>query len=152
MQPDTLDAHIDDLLSRSIDNNSKLQRNPVTGGTWVRGLDSVRSQKQKARGALLAAALYEASAPPEVPKLPLTYGEREALKGDFGLGYVVALYARSLECRNYRTLGHPDFHDYTCAVLTTKIGARILVANPHLADRYPPKRIPEIDESGYFNG
>ena len=63
------------------------------------------------------------------------------------LAYIVRLYARSLDCRNYDVRGHPPFADYVSGVLWEAervdgiIGKlRIYPAElPKLKKRFPPR-------------
>ena len=55
--------------------------------------------------------------PADAQPLPLSYDEREDMKGGGLLDYILALYARSLEGRDYDVKEHPSFADYVRGVL-----------------------------------
>ncbi|MFZ1089318.1 MAG: hypothetical protein WAN75_08650 [Xanthobacteraceae bacterium] len=95
-----------------------LCNNPLTGGTFVRGIDSIKPQKERAERALMARAWFAHHAPPDAPPLPLCYGDREDLKRG-GLPHIVAWLARSLATRDFVTDGHPLFDDYACGVMAS---------------------------------
>jgi hypothetical protein len=75
--------------------------------------------------------------PPDAPSLPLSYEERESLKGG-GLPHMVAWYARSLENLNYDYDGHPSFDDYARGVLASSMAPDFITSDQTLLDRYPP--------------
>ena len=123
----------------------------MTGSTWMPKQDSTTEQLKGAHRALVARHIFAAQGPPDCQPLPTNYAERERLKVGFGLGYLVALYARSLEARRYAVNDHPSFADYAAAVLAlTEIGPKFLRYQPSLAQRFPPCRLPGLCESGYW--
>ena len=91
---------------------------PVIGGHYVSGSDPTKGKRAKAVRALLARDWFADNGPPDAQPLPLSYDEREDMKGGRGLlYYIVALYARSLEGRNYDLNEHPAPSDYIGGVL-----------------------------------
>jgi hypothetical protein len=113
--------------------------------------DSTMEQIDRAHRATLAREAFATEGPPDCQPLPTNYGERERLKVGFGLGYVVALYARSLSVRNYAITDHPPFAVYAAGILAlTNVGPKFLSYQPSLAQRYPPRRLPGLCESGYW--
>ncbi len=139
------------LFEQSEDCNAELRRNPVTGGTWMPKYNSTTEQLEKAHRALLARHAFATEGPADCQPLPTNYGEREDLKVGFGLGYVVALFARSLAAGDYRVTEHPPFAAYAAGILAlTGVGPKFLSCQPSLAQRYPPRQLPGLCESGYW--
>jgi hypothetical protein len=85
----------------------------------ISAVDLNTRQKRLGRRALAARKWFDLYGPPEARPLPLGYDEREALKRG-GLPTVVALYARSLEGRDYDLEEHPSFDDYACGVMASE--------------------------------
>lgn len=97
--------------------------NPVTGSSWVKGVDAEEPQKEDAYRALIARKRFADEGPPDAPPLPLTRGEREFQKKG-GLSHIEAWYAESLMRTGYDLDTHPSFDDY----------ARGVMASPHAPD------------------
>jgi hypothetical protein len=115
--------------------------NPVTGGRFLWGEDPIEPQKRDARRALFAREMFALSAPPDAPVLPLSYGERERLKVG-GFPTIVALYARSLESRDYDTKQHPSFYDFACGVMASEFnGHPRMKEDEGLKRRFPPRQL-----------
>jgi hypothetical protein len=92
--------------------------NPVTCEEYLIEGDAVEQQKELARNALMARVQFDLVRPPDAPRLPLGYVERERLKETKGLfGNLLSWYARSLESRHYIIAQHPPFDDYVRGVL-----------------------------------
>ena len=91
---------------------------PVVGGHYVSGSDPTKGKRETAVRALLARDWFADNGPPDAQPLPLSNDEREDMKGGRGLlYYIVALYARSLEGRDYDLEEHPSPSDYIGGVL-----------------------------------
>src|SRR4051812_25035042 len=111
---DLIERRVDALLKRLFRQNppryDKVCTNPVTGGRYLGGIDPIQPQKRMARQALVAREWFALNGPGDVQPLPLSYDEREKLKGGQGLlPYLLALYARSLDSRQYNCDEHPRF-------------------------------------------
>jgi hypothetical protein len=128
---------------------------PVVGGHYVSGEEPIRlmrEMREKAVRAVLAREYFALNGPPECQPLPLSYDEREDMKGRGLLNYIGGkLYARSLEGRDYDVKEHPPCSDYISGVLweaerVDRIG--VLPNDPgQLADlkkRYPPAKLAGI--------
>jgi hypothetical protein len=140
-----------ELFEQSEDRYDEVRRNPVTGNTWMPKYDSTTNEIERAHRALVARKAFAIEGPPDCQPLPTNYGEREDLKVGFGLGYLVALFARSLEAGDYRAAGHPLFAEYAAGVLAlSDVGPNFLTDQPSLAQRYPPNRLPGLCEAGYW--
>jgi hypothetical protein len=70
-------AEVDWLFREANDPRSSLQRNPVTEGLWVKGLDPIKPQKLAAERALAARAWFAQNGPPDAQPLPLPCDDRE---------------------------------------------------------------------------
>lgn len=139
------------LFEQSEDCDAELRRNPVTGGIWMPKYDSTTEQLERAHRALVARHAFATEGPPDCQPLPTNYGERERLKVGFGLGYVVALFGRSLAAGDYAVTNHPSFAVYAAGILALAgVGPEFLGYQPSLAQRYPPCRLPGLCESGYW--
>ena len=115
--------------------------------------DLTTEQLERAHRALVARHAFAAEGPPDCQPLPTNYGERERLKVGFRLGYVVALFARSLEAGHYSDINHPSFAVYAAGVLALAgVGPKFLSDEPSLAQRYPPRRLPGLCESRLLDG
>jgi hypothetical protein len=135
------EEQVDRLFANAEDRHDKRERtNPVTGGRFVPGLDPIGTQKREAIMALKARDWFETQRPPDAPKLPLTYWDREDLKVD-GIRYIVSLFARSLAMRDYHTDGHPHFEEYTRGVMASGMAPEWVSKDPDLLRRYPPKHL-----------
>jgi hypothetical protein len=90
--------------------------------------------------AQLAREHFARNGPPDAPPLPIGYNEREAIKGKGGLSTLAALYARSLETREYDMEEHPPFGDYVRGVLASdNHGWFEVKRNEDLNRRFPPQ-------------
>jgi hypothetical protein len=91
---------------------------PVVGGHYVSGEDPIDEMGEKAVRGLLAREWFTINGPPDLSPLPLSYDEREDMKRGRGLlNYIFALYARSLEGRDYDLKEHPPLFGYVSGVL-----------------------------------
>ena len=90
---------VDRLFRDAPDHLNPTRQNPVTGACWVRGIDRPGPQKRAARRALVARE-YFAWKNPGMPPLPLSYAEREKLKENGGIDYIVSVYSYSLKLRS----------------------------------------------------
>jgi hypothetical protein len=131
-------SQVDHLFATAPDRSAKLRENPVTGGSFVAGLEPIRQQKLGAQRALEARAWFAAQKPDDAPELPLTYDDRESLKVN-GLPYIVSLFARSLAHRDYRTEGHPKFDEYARGVMASDMTPEWIREDKQLLRRYTPK-------------
>ena len=102
---------------------------------------SAKRQKDEACCALLAREWFKFNGPADAQPFPISYDEREALKGTGLLPHIVAWYARSLEGRDYDWDEHPPFADYVSGVLweaELKNGSFVNLPN------YPPEQLREL--------
>jgi hypothetical protein len=109
--------------------------------------------------ALLAREYFAKHGPADAPPLPLSYDEREDLKGGRGLlAYIVALYARSLDSREYDLKEHPEIAEYISGVLweAERVDGDIgTLPNypdqlPKLKKRFPPRKLSGLGPGFYW--
>ena len=112
---DQIDRLVDDLFAAF--RYGENRQNPVTGAGYVHGVDPIGPQKKAARRVLRVREWFAIDGPADAPPFPVSYDQREALKGRGLLPHIVAWYARSLECREYDVREHPSFADYASGVL-----------------------------------
>jgi hypothetical protein len=144
---------VDSLFDANAARQGEICEWPVIGGHYVSGSDPIEREKETAVRALLARDWFADNGPPDGPPLPLSHDEREDMKGGRGLlNYIFALYARSLEGRDYDVKEHPSPANYVSGVLweaervAGDIGA--LPAYPgelaELRKRFPPRKLAGI--------
>jgi hypothetical protein len=98
----------------------------------------------------MAREQFDSERPSDAPRLPLSYSERERVKCG-GISTIVALYARSLENRNYDLEEPPSFYDYACGVLASEHnGYASLQNNEELRKRFPPRRLAGLGPGLYW--
>jgi hypothetical protein len=129
-------AEVDQIFREAFLPRGSICENPVTGGKFVRGVDPIKPQKQRAERALRARDWFARHAPPDAPSLPLCYGDREDLKRG-GLPHIVAWFARSLEARAYDYHEHPSFDDYARGVLASPYAPEFITQDRELLRRFP---------------
>jgi hypothetical protein len=142
-------AEVDRIFRKAHLPRSCLCENPVTGGKFVRGVDPIKPQKERAERALRARDWFASHASPDAPPLPLSYGDREDLKRG-GLPHIVAWFARSLEARAYDYHEHPSFDDYARGVLASADAPEFITKNEELRRRFPPHSLEGLDGSLYW--
>lgn len=135
---------VDKLYRLAPDRKETLRRCPVTKGSFT---VEDRLVKLKKKACLALAAMEQfASETSNGYSLPLSYIERENLKGRFDEGYIVALYARSLAVNSWDLRSHPEYQVYASGILALPdLGHRIIKTVPELARRYPPKNLPALN-------
>jgi len=133
-------CQVERLFNEAPDRFEQIRRNPVTGSQWVSGVDPIAPQKLAANRAHAARAWFAKTGPQDAPPLPLSYGEREALKAG-GLPHIVAWYARSLEALDYDVEGHPLFDDYARGVLASPYAPDFITQDQILKRRNPPQQL-----------
>jgi hypothetical protein len=155
-----VDAQVERLFRENPPRYDKICTNPVTGSQYVGGIDPIDREKRIARQPLLARERFALNSPADAQPLPVSYDEREKLKGGQGLlPYLVALYARSLESRQYDCEEHPRFEEYAAGVLweaarpDSKIGCLPNYPDHQLAalkKRFPPRMLAAMEPGFYW--
>jgi hypothetical protein len=91
--------------------------NPVTGGEFVYGVDSIKRQKDAAYKRLLVREHFALHRPPDAPLMPTDDYERNRAKHASGpLGFITAQFMWSLEDQDDLKL-HPSFADFASGML-----------------------------------
>jgi hypothetical protein len=134
---------VDRLFRKLPARRGELCWNPVTGGLFVKGLDPIKPQKERAYRALVAREWFALNGPPDAPPLPLSYEEREALKHG-GVLHILAWYARSLEARDYAVEEHPSFDLYARGVMASSEAPEFITEDEQLKKRFPPASLAGI--------
>lgn len=117
--------------------------NPVTGASWVKGVDAEKLQKDDAYRALVAQQRFAVEGPSDVPPLPTTRGARESLKKG-GLSHLVAWFAESLQRMDYDMDAHPSFDDYARGVMASPYAPDFLKHDQELRRRFPPNPLAHL--------
>lgn len=94
--------------------------------------------------AMAAADAWFCSHGPAGHKLPRGYAERERIKGDDPLSFIVSVFDRSLEANDYRFRTHPRFDDYASGVLASPLVPSFVKEDPQLLAKYPPAELPGL--------
>jgi hypothetical protein len=147
---DEIEAQVDLLFQGAPARRGESRRNPVTGGGYISGYDPIKPQKEAACRALRAREWFAVTAPHDAPPLPLSYGEREALKAG-GLPHLVAWYARSLEARDYKYWEHPSFDDYARGVLASPYAPDFIKEDAQLRQRFSAKPLNGLGSGLYWS-
>ena len=91
--------------------------NPVTGGDFVYGFDSIKQQKDAAYKRLLVREYFALHGPPDAPLMPTDERDRGRAKYAAGLlGFIAAQFVWSLENQHDLTV-HPSFADFASGML-----------------------------------
>jgi hypothetical protein len=132
-----IDDYVAEMFANAPDRCQPTRRNPVTSGLFVPGLDSIKVQRKQATRALTGRDWFANQKPANAPELPLTYDDREELKGGDPLRYIVSLFARSL-APDYEVARHPDFNTYARGVMASPNTPNWIRQDPNMLRRYPP--------------
>jgi hypothetical protein len=148
--------YINQLFKTAADGGCGSKINPVTGGRYVPGLDSIRRQKMLARRALEARARFAEDGPPDAQPLPTGYHEREDRKMSHRypdrVHYIVALFARSLEALNYDYDTHPKWYEFACGVMASPYAPpERVIPRAEFGRRFPPRNLPGLGPGCYWD-
>jgi hypothetical protein len=141
----TITREVDRLFEANRKYRGQCCEIPILGGGYIPGEDDIRPLKKRACAALLAREWFAIHGPVDAPPFPASYAERECLKTG-GLSTILALYARSLEGRNYNVEEHPSFEDYACGFMASEFvgGYSHMQENEQLRKRFPPRELPGL--------
>jgi hypothetical protein len=114
-------------------------RNPVTGGWFARGFDSLAHQKRLACRALVARAWCAHNG--DAPELPVNDYEISYMKMGGGYRHLFAYFARSISLRRFDVSGHPTFTVYARGVLASPFAPWFFTENRELLEKFPPRPI-----------
>lgn len=139
----TIEKQVEYLFANADDRREELRFNPVTGALFHGRLDPIGPQKQMAVKALKARAWFASQQPLDAPELPLTHNDRETIKAG-GIGFIVSVFARSLDARDFETEGHPRFEEYARGVMASPLTPEHVRNDPDLRRRYTPVPLPGL--------
>jgi hypothetical protein len=130
----------------------ELCTNPVTGGEFVYGFDSMKRQKDAAYKRLLVRDYFALHGPPAAPRMPTDDYERNRAKYAAGLlGFITAQFIWSLENQHDLTV-HPSFADFASGLLWQheNIGGCTELPFtpqqlPEMKRRYPPRKLEGLE-------
>ena len=129
---------LDSLFDANAARHGEICEWPVIGGYYVSGSDPIERERETAVRALLASDWFADHGPVDSPPLPLSHDEREALKVG-GLKHLVAWYANSLECLDWKFWDHPSFDDYARGVMASDKTPYFIKEDKELQWRFPPR-------------
>ena len=127
--------------------------NPVTGGEFVYGFDSIKRQKDAAYKRLLVREYFALHGPPDAPPMPTDERDRGRAKHAAGLlGFITAQFTWSLENQHDLTV-HPSFADFASGLLwqhdNNVEGCSLPYFPPEqfieLEGRFPPRKLEGLD-------
>ena len=126
--------------------------NPVTGGEFVYGFDSIKRQKDAAYKRLLVREYLALHGPPDAPLMPTDDYERNRAKYAAGLlGFVTAHFMWSMESQDDLRV-HPSFADFASGMLWQheNIGGYTELPFtpqqlPEMKRRYPPRKLEGLE-------
>ena len=129
-----------------------LCENPVTGGEFVYGYDSIKRQKDAAYKRLLVREYVALNGPPDAPLMPTDDYERNRAKHLSGLiGFITAQFIWSLESQDDLRV-HPSFADFASGLLWQHehIGGSTELPFtpqqlPEMKRRYPPRKLAGLE-------
>jgi hypothetical protein len=134
----------------------ELCTNPVTGGEFVYGFDSIKRQKDAAYKRLLVREHFALNGPSDAPRMPTDDYERNRAKYAAGLlGFITAQFIWSLENQHDLTV-HPSFADFASGLLwqhdNNVQGCSLPYFPPEqfaeLKRRFPPRKLEGLE---WFN-
>lgn len=111
--------------------------NPVTGDRYIGGVEPVEPQKQAARGALLARAVFAIRGPADAPPLPVDNWDKVKYKD--AMNHLVAQFCVSLKAHLWDLGSHPGFELYARGVMASPYAADIVRKDDAMRRRYPPQ-------------
>jgi hypothetical protein len=123
-------------------------KNPITGGSFLWGIDPVATQKKEAVAGLLAREWFAVNGPPDAPPLPLY--DFDSYRGARGLMGVVGFYARSLSRQDYDVQKHPSFEDFARGLMAINTGLWRIEMDENLQKRFPPRPLEGMTRSAFW--
>lgn len=132
---------VEELFKQVRGRKGETLTNPVTGERWVCVYDRREKHKKRAARALVARAYFEWDVQdyaPDAPPLPLSHEEIGDLKSQMGIEYLTAVYAQSLQTKDWDSSGHPNFAVYCRAVMASRFAPDYIKNDEALQERFPP--------------
>jgi hypothetical protein len=118
--------------------------NPVTGGSYMGGLDPIEPEKEMARRALSAPLWFAKCGPNDAQPLPLTGTKIADMKYRGPLSHIISCFAYSLRSLDWDTGRHPNFNDFARGVLASKHAPEFVLKDKALQRQYPPCHLPGL--------
>ena len=118
-----------------------IRTNPITGERWVCGMDRPKTHKERAIRALMARKYFEWDVQwyaPDAGPLPLSPQEISDAKMQTGIRYLAAVYAQSVQTRDWNRSGHPNFGVYARCVMASRFAPHFIENDQTLLKRFPP--------------
>jgi hypothetical protein len=145
-----IEEQVDRLFSEIKTKHGECCVNPVTGTLFLRGIDSIRTQKKAAVAGLRAREWFAVNGPPDAPPLPLSVDEHEDYRHGRGLRQIVGFYGRSLEANEYDIHRHPSFEDFARGLMACNSGGWGVEKDPEMRKRFPPRPLPGMGPGLYW--
>jgi hypothetical protein len=146
-----IEAHVDDLFKAQPRYDGCVAENPITGGGYLPGIDSVKLQKEVARRAIAAQRQFSKIKPADAPDLPKHRAERANMKAIGGKFWIVAEYAASLEHNGYDSDRHPDFATYAAGIMASPLAPAFIRKNEELLQKFPPRDLAGLGPGMIWN-
>lgn len=136
---DTIRMHVDRLFKDAAPWRGELCENPVTGGYWLPGDDSISRQKRMACDALFAREWFAVYGPHDAPPLPLSDAEIEDLKYTDPFRHILSCFAYSLRAHKWNFNSHPSFEDFARGCMASEHAPDLVKKDEALHKRHPPR-------------
>jgi hypothetical protein len=143
-----IEESIDRLFDQIKAKGGECCRNPVTGASFVWGIDPIATQKKEAIAGLRAQEWFTVNGPPDAPPLPLY--DFDSYRGARGLKGVVGFYARSLSRQGYDVRKHPSFEDFARGLMAINTGLWRIETDKQLQKRFPPRPLAGMTPSAFW--
>jgi hypothetical protein len=138
------ERHVDELVAAHR-RGCVVVKSPIFSGPVQ--ISEIPKLKQLIHNGLRARAWHERYGPIYGRRLPLTELERIAMFcSENNALHLVALYAISLQGRDFDYLTHPLYFDYARGVLASEHAKDYLREDPDLLREFPPKELGGLDE------
>ncbi|MFL6817599.1 MAG: hypothetical protein ACJ8EF_06630 [Bradyrhizobium sp.] len=134
-------SEVERLLNELAGATGDYCRNPITGASFVWGVDRIKLQKNDAVSALLAREYFAVNGPSHAGPLPLSPDEIEEARNAGGITSVVGFYARSLASRLWNVQEHPSPTDFLRGLMASDINGWGIAKDPNLPIRFPPRTL-----------
>jgi len=140
------EQHVDALVNHH-KHGHILVVSPIFTGSF--SIDNVPKLKRLVHNALRARAWFARQGPPWAQPLPLSEAEYVAFfLSDSAPLYLVGMYSRSLQARDYDFLGHPLLFDYARGVMANPRIRACLRNDPEMQREFPERPLVGLDDRG----
>ena len=139
-----IELYVDQVFKDASFQHGQLCRNPVTGGYWVYGEDSISLQKRAACRALFAEACFAIYGPRNAPLLPLSDVDMADMKYTDPLSHVISCFAHSLMAHDWDFHNYPSFEEFARGCMASEYAPDFVKNDKLLLKRYPPRHLPGL--------